>query len=122
MPVCESTGEEGCRLPDRNGFITAEESRRLEKQAEELLKADARDQGFIRANGRGFSEYARATGITTKKILETVYKHEVVGWDPLGLQPPIADLTGSAAEPMVANEKDFVRPSAARHTRGRPAE
>lgn len=121
MPVSESTGEEGCKLPDRDGFTTAAESQRLEREADELLKADARERGFIRPNGRGMSEYARASGITTKKTLETTYKHEVVGWDPLGLNPPRANLAGDAAEPLVASEKDFVRPSAAKHTRGGPA-
>lgn len=121
MPVCGNTGEEDCGLPDRDGFITAAESAALEKQAEDLLKQDARDQGFIRSNGRGYSEYARSIGATTKKTLETTYKHETVGWDPLGLHPPRADLAGEPLEPLVASEKDFVRPSAARHTKGRPA-
>lgn len=105
-------------MPDRDGFITAAESQALEKQAEELLKQDARDTGFIRANGRGFSEYMRTGGMTTKKILETVYKHEVVGWDPLGLNPPRADLTGAAVQPDLATDKEFNRPGKETHTKG----
>ena len=60
-----------------DGFISAAESRRLEGQADALLKGDAKANGFIKDNGRGFSAYARSIGITTKKILETTYKHEV---------------------------------------------
>lgn len=67
-------------MPDNDGFTTTAESRRLEAQADAMLKADARERGFIRANGRGFSNYARDTGITTKKTLETTYKHEKVGF------------------------------------------
>lgn len=60
-----------------DGFPTTAEIRRLEAQADALLKQDAKDNGFIKDNGRGFSAYARSIGITTKKILETTYKHEV---------------------------------------------
>lgn len=67
-------------MPDKDGFITPAESARLEAQAEALLKEDARNSGLIRENGRGFSEYARANGITTKKTLETTFKHEKVGF------------------------------------------
>lgn len=56
------------------------EQRRLEDEADALLKQDAQRRGFIRPNGRGFSEYARSIGITPKKILETTYKHEAVGF------------------------------------------
>jgi hypothetical protein len=56
------------------------EQRRLEAEADALLKEDARRRGFIRPNGRGFSDYAREIGITTKKTLETTYKHEKVGF------------------------------------------
>lgn len=63
-----------------DGELTAAEIRQLEAEADALLKQDARDQGFIRENGRGFSAYARAYGITTKKTLETTYKHEAVGF------------------------------------------
>lgn len=65
-------------MPDKDGFTTAAESAALEKQAEALLKADAKERGFIRPNGRGFSEYARDAGITTKKTLETTFKHETL--------------------------------------------
>lgn len=73
-------------MPDRDGFTTFTESQRLEAEAEALLKKDARDRGFIRSNGRGFSEYARTVGITTKKILETTYKHEKVGFNEQQLE------------------------------------
>lgn len=59
---------------------TLAEQRRLEAEADALLKKDAEAQGFIRPNGRGFSEYARSIGITTKKTLETTYKHEAAGF------------------------------------------
>lgn len=59
-----------------DGYPTTAEIRALEAEADKLLKQDARDQGFIKENGRGFSAYARAVGITTKKTLETTYKHE----------------------------------------------
>lgn len=62
--------------------MTPAEMRRLEAEADALLRSDAEKQGFIRPNGRGFSEYARATGITTKKTLETTFKHEKVGFSP----------------------------------------
>ena len=68
-------------------LISAEESRKLEAEADALLKQDARDQGFVigrrprLSEGElGFSAYARAYGITTKKTLETTYKHEAVGF------------------------------------------
>ena len=60
-----------------DGFISAAESSRLEAEADALLKGDAKANGFIKDNGRGFSAYARSIGITTKKILETTYKHEI---------------------------------------------
>ena len=56
--------------------MSAAEARRLEAEADRLLKQDAKDSGFIKPNGRGFSAYARSIGITTKKTLETTYKHE----------------------------------------------
>ena len=68
-------------MPDPNGFITEAESYQLEKEADALLRADAEDRGFIRENGRGYSEYARTSGMTTKKTLETTYKHEKVGFE-----------------------------------------
>lgn len=97
-------------MPDRDGFITAAESQRLEKQAEELLKQDARERGFIRENGRGFSDYARASGITTKKTLETTYKHEVLIYD----QPTLGEWENVMTR-LAAN-----RPGE-RHTKGRAA-
>lgn len=63
-----------------DGIPTAAEVRRLEAEADALLKKDARAKGFIKPNGRGFTAYARSIGITTKKILETTYKHEAVGF------------------------------------------
>jgi hypothetical protein len=60
-----------------DGFPTAAEVRRLEAEADSLLRQDAEEQGFIKDNGRGFSAYARSVGITTKKTLETTYKHEL---------------------------------------------
>jgi hypothetical protein len=59
-----------------DGFPSAAEIRRLEAEADALLKQDAKDRGFIKDNGRGFSAYARSIGIVTKKTLETTYKHE----------------------------------------------
>lgn len=59
-----------------DGYPSQAEVRRLEAEADRLLKADAKERGFIRENGRGFSAYARSIGITTRKILETTYKHE----------------------------------------------
>ena len=59
-----------------DGFPSAAEIRRLEAEADALLKQDAKASGFIKDNGRGFSAYARSIGIVTKKTLETTYKHE----------------------------------------------
>lgn len=59
-----------------DGFPSAAEIRRLEAEADALLKQDAKASGFIKDNGRGFSAYARSIGITTRKTLETTYKHE----------------------------------------------
>ena len=64
-----------------DGFISAAESRRLEAEADALLKGDAQANGFIKDNGRGFSAYARSIGITTKKTLETTSKHEKTGFE-----------------------------------------
>lgn len=65
--------------------------------ADELLKKDAERQGFIRPNGRGFSDYARSIGITTKKILETTYRHEARGFTE--------DQLGNLAEPSESAEE-----------------
>lgn len=79
--------------------MTPAEIRRLEAEADHLLKEDAKGrcrecnrtrrehgndhqfESFIKPNGRGFSDYARSTGITTRKTLETTYAHEAVGFD-----------------------------------------
>ena len=60
--------------------MTDEESARLEREADLILKQDARDQGFIAPSGRGYTKYAREMGITTADTLDRTYKHEAVGF------------------------------------------
>lgn len=80
--------------------MTPAESQRLEAEADRILKEDARRQGKIKPNGRGFSDYAREIGITTKKTLETTYAHEKVGFteEQLGQLAHPAGLDGGIGE------------------------
>ncbi len=71
-------------------------------QADELLRQDARERGFINGKGRGYAAYARSIGITTKKILETIYKHEKVGFT----EEQMAALRAAAMGNIVQVEDD----------------
>ena len=53
----------------------------LERAADLLLKEDAKTKKFIRANGRGFTKYAKASGILTKKQGEKIRQTEIQGLD-----------------------------------------
>lgn len=53
----------------------------LENQADKLLKEGAKKQGAIRANGRGFTAWAVAAGILTKKHQEKIRQTEITGLD-----------------------------------------
>lgn len=60
--------------------MTDDETARLEREADAILRQDAKDQGFIAKSGRGYTKYARAVGITTADTLDRTYKHEAVGF------------------------------------------
>jgi hypothetical protein len=85
------------------GLPSRVETDRLEKQADEILRADAKASGAVRANGRGYSAYFREHGMTSSKILETVYKREAVGFSEEGLEA----LAG--AEPFDPDDRDGPR-------------
>lgn len=58
-------------------FITEAEARRLEKEADALLREDAKAKGFIKPRGKyGFGKYAKEAGILTQHDIVTIRKHE----------------------------------------------
>jgi hypothetical protein len=91
------------------GITSVVESQRLEKQADEILRQAAADEGAIRdpvgkekrlGRGRGYTAWARAQGILSRKRVEVAYRHEAVGFEPAQLE----SLAGAAP---------FVRPDSA---------
>lgn len=58
--------------------ITAQEARRLEREADALLRADAKAKGFIKKT-YGFGKYAREAGILTAHDIATIRHHEFPG-------------------------------------------
>lgn len=56
-------------------------AKELEKAADELLRQDARDRGYIKGKSlRGYGDYARKHGIMTSKQKSTVEKTEKTGF------------------------------------------
>ena len=54
------------------------EAERLEAMADELLKEDAKEQGYVNKDGSGgWTRYARDNGMVTKDRMRTVYRHEI---------------------------------------------
>lgn len=84
-----------------DGFPTKSEIRQLEAEADKLLQQDAKEKGFIQENGRGYTAYAKSIGITTKKILETTYKHEAA----IGVLYPSSSFTVEERMDYVSREK-----------------
>jgi hypothetical protein len=59
-------------------LITAEEARRLEGEADALLRADAKEQGFIKKT-YGYGKYAKTYGILTAHDIATIRRYEFPG-------------------------------------------
>ena len=59
----------------------------LEKQADELLRADARAQGFIKGkNLRGYGDYTEKYGLLTSKQQSEIAKTEKFGFTETQLE------------------------------------
>lgn len=60
-----------------------------DKQADQILREDAKKRGVIRATGRGLTKYLNRHGILTKKQEERIRKTEITGLDfQLGFRVP----------------------------------
>jgi len=70
---------------------------KLENEADKFLKESAKatrkpnGQPYIRANGRGFTEYAVDFGILTKKHQEKIRQTEITGLDMEHSMRPIGE-------------------------------
>ena len=54
-----------------------DESKRLEQEADAILKEDARAKGFIKKGGKyGYGKYAREAGILTPHAVATIRHYE----------------------------------------------
>lgn len=77
----------------------------LEKQADDILRQDARDRGFIKGKSlRGYGEYARKHGIMTSKQKSVVEKTEKTGFDENQLESIIHDGVDAATRRKYAAE------------------
>lgn len=61
--------------PEDDEIISEQEARRLEKEADALLRADAKDKGYIKRK-YGYGKYAKDAGILTPHDIVTIRKHE----------------------------------------------
>lgn len=59
-------------------LIDPKESARLEKEADALLRADAKAKGYIKKT-YGYGKYAREAGILTAHDIATIRHHEFPG-------------------------------------------
>jgi hypothetical protein len=58
-----------------DGLITDAEARRLEQEADAILRQDARSKGFIKKT-YGYGKYAKEAGILTPHDIATIRHHE----------------------------------------------
>jgi hypothetical protein len=56
-------------------LITDAEARRLEQEADAILRQDARDKGYIKKT-YGYGKYAKEAGILTPHDIATIRHHE----------------------------------------------
>lgn len=56
-------------------FMSEQEAKRLEKEADALLRADAKEKGYIKKK-YGYGKYAKAAGILTPHDIATIRHHE----------------------------------------------
>lgn len=56
-------------------LINEAEARRLEKEADALLRADAKEKGYIKKT-YGYGKYAKEAGILTAHDIATIRHHE----------------------------------------------
>lgn len=62
-------------MTDDPTFISPAESARLEAEADALLRADAKEKGFIKRK-YGYGKYAKEAGILTAHDIATIRHHE----------------------------------------------
>jgi hypothetical protein len=63
----------------------------LENATDKFLKESARQEGAIRPNGRGYTKWAVANGLLTKKHQEKIRQTEITGLDLEVTMRPIGE-------------------------------